>query len=152
MSDVYIENPVTIRAAAILAAAWDAAPLEIVCGGVDWITFYLNYIRGAAGGAMDFQIQWSPYAVTIAGVANWFPMTAYATGAVAAGADTLSLTQRERANYGSTAADAENFIHGPIEFRDTAQRVRLLARETGDVQSPGTLHVVAIVTKAGYAP
>ena len=147
----HISNPITLRASAVLpaAGAWDATPLEVIVSNLHWITLYISFTRGEAAGVLDLQLQWSPYSQTVAVVQNWFPMTAYATGGVAAGADTTSLTQREIMSYTPTGAAIENFIYGPVEFRDTAQRLRVLGRDIGvQVAEPGTLHIVGVATQA----
>lgn len=139
-------NPVTVRAAAALplAGAWDAAPTEVACAGFSWVTFYLTYTRGAAGGAVDFQIHTSPYAADLAGVEDWFYQSIYSPGAVAAGADTTSNVQRELVTYGSTAAGAETFVYGPVILDGTVERLRVRCRESGVPGTVGACHVVAV--------
>ena len=66
----------------------------------------------------------------------------YAAGAVAAGADTQSLVQREYQTYTATGATAEDFIYGPLPLNGTIERVRVRARESGNVGAPGTLSIV----------
>jgi len=141
-----IGNPVTVRAAAALPAlgAWDAAPTEVACAGFNWVTFYFTYTRGAAGGAMDFQIHISPYAADIAGVEDWFYQSIYGAGAVAVGADTTSNVQRELVTYGSTAAGAETFVYGPVVLDGTVERLRVRCRESGVPGTAGNCHVVAV--------
>ena len=103
-----IENPATIRAAAALpaAGAWEAAPTELASAGYLWATFYITYTRGAAGGAVDTQLQFSPYAADLAGVEDWFTQSLYDAGVLAAGTDVTSNIQRELITYTSTAAGA----------------------------------------------
>jgi len=141
-----IDNPVTIRAAAALpaAGAWDVAPTEVACAGFNWVTFYFTYTRGAAGGAMDFQIHVSPYSADLAGVEDWFYQTIYGAGAVAAGADTTSNVQRELVTYGSTAAAAETFVYGPIRLDGTIERLRVRCCESGVPGTAGDCHIVAV--------
>ena len=141
-----MQNPVTIRAAAALpaAGAWDATPLEPWPAGTRFATFYLTYTRGAAGGAVDFQLQFSPYAADLAGVEDWFDQSVFDAGAVVAGADTTSLIQRELMSYTSQGAAAEMFVWGPMEVDRTVERLRMRCRESGDVDNPGECHVVAI--------
>lgn len=141
-----IGNPVTVRAAAALTAAgaWDAAPTEVACAGFNWVMFYFTYTRGAAGGAMDFQIHTSPYSADIAGVEDWFFQSVYAAGAVAVNVDTTSNIQRELVTYGATAAAAETFNYGPVSLDGTVERIRIRCRESGITATPGTTHIVAV--------
>ena len=141
-----LANPATVRAAAALlaAGAWDAAPTEIPIIAADYFTLYFTYTRGAAGGAFDFQIQYSPYSADLAGVEDWFDASAYAIGAVVSGADTQSLIQAEYVTFQSQGATAENFIYGPIRLERTIERIRVLCRESGVVGDPGELHIVGV--------
>ena len=140
------QNPVNLRASAALAAAgaWDAAPTETFSSGARWLNLAFTYTRGAVGGAFDFQIETSIYSVAArapAGAAEWATEAIYAAGAVAAGADTTSLVQRELQSYGSQGAAAEDFSFGPIDLGRTVERVRIRARESGVVGTPGTLQI-----------
>jgi len=143
-------NPVTLRASAALAAAgaWDATPTESFSTNAQNVTLSFTYTRGAAGGAFDFQIETSIYAVVgnvPAGAAEWVTESLYAAGAVALGADSQSRAQREYQTYGSTGAGAEDFVFGPIELNGTIERIRVRARESADgiTATPGTLSIVA---------
>lgn len=139
-----LTNPQTLRAAAALpaAGAWDAAPTEIVIAINRTVTLWFAYTRGAAGGAFDFQIQTSPYGAVVAGVENWFDQSIYQPGAVGGGADVMSLIQREYIRYTATDANTEDFVYGPITLAGDIERFRVRAREAGDVDNPGTLHIV----------
>ena len=141
-----IPMPVTIRAAAILVAAgaWDVAPLEFAVPGFEEGTLFVSYTRGAGGGAMDLQIQVSPYSADQLVVQSWFPMSLYASGILAAGSDTQSRTQREYITYQATGAAIENFIHGPFSLARNIERIRVNCRESGVVGTPGTVHIVAL--------
>lgn len=148
LNDIFpVENPVTVRAAAALlgGGAWDATPTEFSVANAHWITLYITYTRAAAGGAIDIQAQWSPYAVLTAGVENWFTQSLYSAGAVAGGADSQSRVQREYVTYSSTAVGAETIAYGPIRIEGTVERLRVACRESGAVANPGTVHIVAIV-------
>jgi hypothetical protein len=116
------------------------------CAGFNSITLGFTYTRGAAGGAFDWQIEYSQYslaALVPAGASEWVTEAIYAAGAVAAGADTTSLVQRELQSYQATGAAAEDFLYGPIEIDGTVERIRILARESGVVLTPGTLQIQA---------
>jgi len=141
-----IDNPVTIRAAAALgvAGAWDAAPIETACANFKWVMFYFTYTRGAAGGAVDFQIHTSPYSADQAGVEDWFYQSVYAAGAVAVNVDTASNIQRELVTYGATTAAAETFNYGPVSLDGTVERIRIRCRESGVPGTVGDCHVVAV--------
>ena len=140
-------NPVTLRASAALAAAgaWDAAPTESSSAFADNLTLSFTYTRGAAGGAFDWQLEVSLYAIAAnapTNAAEWVTESIYAAGGVVAGADTQSLVQREYQTYTSQGAAAEDFVFGPIEINGTIERIRVRARESGVVGTPGTLSIV----------
>jgi hypothetical protein len=149
-----IRSGQVMRPLAILpgAPAWDAAPLEFAVAGFDYATLYFTYIWDvnsvAPFGAVDIQFQGSPYAANLVGLQNWFPQSLYAAGLLAAGADTQSRIQREYVTYQATAAGlgvAETFSRGPIHIVGT-ERLRVVARESGDLALPGVLEVVALLT------
>lgn len=146
-------NPQIVRASAALpaAGAWDAAPTELVSAYARWLSLHFTYTRGAAGGAFDWQLEVSPYAVTAnvpAGAAEWITQSIYAAGAVVQGADTQSYAQREYQTYGSQGAAAEDFVYGPVELAGNVERYRVRARESADgiVGTPGTLQVAGELT------
>ena len=142
---IYLDEQVA-RAAAALGAAgiWDAAPTEVVCGSALSVTYYITYTRGGAGGAMDSQIQTSPYSVDRAGVEDWFTQDVYAAGAVNPGADTASTIQRDVVTYQAVAAAAEMYPLDPIDLGGTVERIRIRCLESGNVGAPGTAHIVAM--------
>lgn len=142
------QNPVTFRASAALAAAgaWDAAPTESFCSGVDFITLSLTYTQGAAGGSFDIQVQGSIYSVVAlvpAGAGEWGDESAIAVGAVAGGADTQVDFQAAFSRFDPVGAAAETIVIGPIRLARTYERLRIPAREVGAVGTPGTLAIVA---------
>lgn len=142
------QNPVVLRVDAILPAApaWDATPIESSASGAHNLTLNFTYIRGAAGGAFDWQLQISIYAVAAnvpTGADEWVTQSIYAPGVVAAGADTGSRVQREFNTYQAVGATAESFPIGPIELSGTVERIRVRARESGVVGDPGTLQITA---------
>lgn len=143
-------NPVTIRADAILlaAGAWDAAPVEVPVAAFDYLMLYLAYDEAAAvagNGAVDFYIEYSPYSADLAGVEDWFRMSLYEAGAMVAGSDITSNLQREIITYGSTGATVETFVYGPLSIMRTAERIRIFARESGDVANPGNLQIIGVL-------
>lgn len=134
------------RASAALpaAGAWETSPTELFVSEASWLTVFLTYTRGAAGGAYDWQLESSPYSLTAAvpaGAQEWGDPLAYAVGAVAAGADTQSQAQEEYINYESTGAAAEMQVFGPIHLGGAVERIRIRCRETGVVGTPGTLQI-----------
>jgi hypothetical protein len=145
----FVVNPPVIRAVAVLPAApaWDATPLEINTVGVHYATFYMSYIRGAIGGAVDFYFEISPMSVDPVAPPTWWRQTLYAGGILAAGVDTQSRVQREYVTYGSTGALLENFVWGPIDLGLSAERIRMFARESGVPGTPGTFGVGAIMIR-----
>lgn len=143
-------NPVNFRASAALAAlgAWDAAPTEFPAAYADNLTLSFTYTRGGAGGAFDFQIETSAYGVAAnvpAGASEWVTQSIYDSGAVAAGVDTQSRVQREYQTYQPTGAGAEDFSYGPIPLAGTIERIRIRARESGNVGAPGTLQISGVM-------
>ncbi len=141
-------NPIVLRASAALAGAgaWDATPVETPVDGMDRMTLYFTYTRGGAGGAFDFQIQVSPYSSDQLVVQNWFPTSLYQLGVIVAGSDAQSRVQREYATYQATGAAVETFVHGPTDIK-SVERIRLVARESGAVGTPGTLMIVGVLMR-----
>ena len=142
-------NPVIFRASAILlhAGAWDAAPTEQNVAGGSKLRLSLTYTRGGAAGAFEFQVEGSIYSVAAnvpAGASEWVTQALYEPGILAAGVDEVSLMQRESVSYTATGAALEDFFPTPIDLAGL-ERVRVRARETGNVGAPGTLSVVAEV-------
>jgi hypothetical protein len=111
------------------------------------MTMHFTYTRGAAGGAFDFQLEISIYSIAglvPAGGAEWVTMALYAPGPVAPGVDSDSRVQREYITYTSQGAAAEDFYF-PVELNKAVERVRVRARESGVVGTPGTLQITAIL-------
>ena len=139
----------TARAYAALpaAGAW-STPTELFCSESGFATLSFSYLRGAAGGAFDFEVSISPYSVVAnmpAGMQEWTVMTLYESGALAAGVDTNGLVQREHLTYQATGAAAEGLAFGPIQLNETAERIRIRARESGVVGTPGSLGIVLVL-------
>jgi len=137
------------RASAILlpAGAWDATPTVMACPAFEFVTLSFTYTRGGAAGAFDLQIQTSPYSIAgnvPAGAQEWVTESVYAGGVLAAGADVTSQLQRELETYQATGAAVEAFSYGPIALEGTIERIRIGARESGNVGAPGTLQVEAV--------
>lgn len=137
----------TVRASAALpaAGAWDAAPTELFISGADVVTIQFGYTRGAAGGAFDFQLQTSIYAVAAnvpAGAGEWADGMAYSVGVVAAGVDTASAMQAEYVVCQATGAAQEVFQFTLQALGGTVERLRIPCRESGVVGNPGTLAIV----------
>lgn len=140
------QNPVNLRASAALpaAGAWDAAPTESSASGAHNLTLSFTYERGAAGGAFDWQLEVSIYAVAAnvpTNASEWVTESLYAAGAVAAGADSRSRVQREFQTYQATGAGAEDFVYGPIALDGTVERIRVRAKECGVTGTAGTLQI-----------
>ena len=141
-------TPVTeLRADAILlgAGAWDAAPTEMQCVGSNPITLYLGYIRGGAAGAVDLLVEVSPYSTDAGalGTVVWAYRGVEQVGAFAAGADTVSGLQRlGPITYTATGAGQENVVYS-LEVEHTVERIRVSARESGNVGAPGTCEIIA---------
>lgn len=140
------ENPVNLRASAALEAvgAWDAAPVESPSTNAKHLMLTFTYTRGAAGGAFDWQLWTSPYSVVAlvpAAGQEWTAPAIYGSGGVAAGVDTQSRTQREYETYQATGAAVESFTYGPIPLEGVIERIRVRARESGIVVTPGALQI-----------
>ena len=147
LSATYL-NMQEARASAALpaAGAWDATPTALACPYFEGVNLSFTYTQGAAGGAFDFQIEVSLYSVVgnvPAGASEWITESIYAAGAVAAGVDTTSLVQRELQSYTSQGAAAEDFVYA-MHFPIPVERIRVLARESGAVGTPGTLQIEAL--------
>lgn len=143
-------NPVVLRASAALpaAGAFDAAPTASFSTGAESLTLAFTYTRGAANGAFDWQIEVSMYSVAAnvpTDASEWVTEAIYSAGAVAAGADSQGFAQREYQSYASQGAAAEDFIFGPIELGTAVERVRVRARESGVIGTPGTLSIVGVL-------
>jgi hypothetical protein len=139
-------NPVTVRANAALPAggAFDAAPTEVACAGAWWVRLYFTYERAAAGGALSYRYEISPYSADVAGVEDWFQGTLYAAGPVNPCSDALSFVQAEAIRYCSTGAGAETFVSPPIHLAGCSERFRLACAESGTPALPGDCHVMAV--------
>ena len=130
------------RALAVLpaAGAWDAAPTEMPCPSFDYVLLYISYTEGAVvGGALDIRIDVSPDSTGTV----WHQGTAYSTGAVVGGADTNSAFQRENITYDPTGVAREYFVFGPVALNGTVERIRVVARESGQMGTPGTCQIEA---------
>ena len=142
---VVAENVARAAAALPAAGAWDAAPTELFCAGAEYVTLYITYTRGGAGGSVRLRLEASPHSVDRAVVEDWFLPTIKQVGAFAAGADVNSGEQRENGVlYTATAAAAEMFAYGPVHIQ-AAERIRVRAQEVGAAGTPGTLHIIAML-------
>lgn len=129
------------------AGAW-TVPIELDVRTAQVLGIYFSYTRGAAGGAFDLKVEVSPWLVNAdapAGANVWYQTTLYDPGVLAAGADTQSRIQREYLTYQATGAAIEAGVYGAIDLGGTVSRVRISARESGVVLTPGTLQLEIIV-------
>lgn len=132
-----ITNPITLRASAALpaAGAWDSTPLTIAMPMRELLFLFCTYTRGGVGGAVDIQIQVSP---SSSGT-TWASIATVNVGTITAGSDVQSRVQRGYYTYQATGASAESFA---IALRILIpERIRVLAKESGAVGSPGTLAI-----------
>ena len=145
ISDTYLDVQTAKASAALPAAgAWDT-PTAMLCPGFDAMTLAVTYTRGGAAGAVDLAIQVSAYSLAglvPAGQSEWVEAAIYGLGAVVAGADTQNLTQVEYVTFTATGAGAETFVLGPVAIAGI-ERIRVAARESGNVGAPGTLGMLA---------
>ena len=155
MTTPYLEpySPIRVlRELALLpaAGAWDAAPIETAVSEAKYITAYLGYIQGAAGGTVDFRLEVSPWTNADdvpAGIEEWSQPTANVLRALALGTDLITDVQRLLISYDPVGATIEAFTYGPIGFQGTVQRIRVAAREVGVVGTPGNAYVLMYMTK-----
>ena len=131
------------RALLPLVGAWDAVPVEAICAEYSRVTLYISYAEEDPAGAMDFQVQISPFSENQLTLESWFDLTAYAVGAVVSGADTQSLVQANYVTFEPVSTDDEGFAF-LIELDETVQRIRVLCRESGAVADPGYCRVIGI--------
>ena len=140
------------RQDAILPSApnWDATPIEMACPGMNSVTFYFSYEAAAVGGAFDYRIEYSPYAIAAnvpLGAQEWCDEPLYAAAGVVAGVVSASLIQHETQTYteesGGGPVVPEAFPVGPIELDGTVERIRVVARESGLPLNAGNLQVQA---------
>ena len=137
-----------VSAALAGAGAWDATPIELEAAHANYISFYFTYTRGGAAGAFDYRIQVTPYSLdagVAAGAQVWSRLSVLDAGAVVAGVDAASLVQRDQVTYTTTGAAVEAFAIGPFELKGTIERIRIAARESGNVGTPGTLQIQALL-------
>ena len=142
-------NPITVRASAALAAAgaWDATPTVCLSAYATHLMLSFTYTRGGNVGAMDWQLETTPFSIDAlapAGSAIWFTEPLFAGGLVALNADSQSHVQRNYTTYGAVTGNAEDF-HFDIDLHGDVERFRVRARESadGDTDNPGTLAIVA---------
>jgi hypothetical protein len=123
------------RAAAILpaAGAYDAAPLALDCPEFNFLTLFLTYTAGAAGGSVRFYVEVSPDSAG----ATWFRATLYQGGVLAAGVDVSSNLQRETHLYTAVGVGAEPVVFGPLVLQSGIQRIRIPCAEVGVILAPG---------------
>lgn len=140
------QNPIIARASAALpaAGAWDASPTECVSAYAHRALILVTYTRGAVNGAVDVALQVSPYSgatLVPAGAQEWIEASVLSVGGVVAGADTRSREQMEYITFQAVGAAAETVQLGPIEIGGTVERIRIPARESGVVGTPGTCQI-----------
>ena len=108
------------------------------CQGKEWLSFHLAYQRGAAGGIVQFFVEYRLSGLTAPVACQ---QSALSVGAVAVGANTLSTIQCENMQYGATAAAVKGWIHGPIILGGTIEDFRVTFRETGVPGTPGNFGI-----------
>ena len=145
-----VDNPFDFRAygALLAAGAWDATPLEINVFGFRYINLYLAYERAAAGGAVQYYFEYSPYPATVVlPLPIWYRQDSLTQAAVVAGAITTTLVQQGLFGYTSVGAGIEAW-HSQIVFDlgIGVERMRLFARESGGV-APGNFGVIGYGTR-----
>jgi hypothetical protein len=146
------ENPVFLRApvALLAAGAFETSP-EFSVAGYTFITLYFQYIQGAGAsdGAFTFRIECSPFAIDQVIFENWYQSALYEAGNLAAGADVLSLIQREEIEYAAIGATVETFVYGPIPIQGNIERMRISVAESGETDEPGAAGLIAMLYSLG---
>lgn len=130
MSTFYTSG--TARASAVLqaAGAYDTSPIPLPDNTFTELTFFIAYTRGGAGGAISYKVEFSNDGFT------WYQTAQFSPPAIAAGADSVFLTQRNELKYQATGATQERFT-SPT-FTVVGQFARISAKESGAVGTPGT--------------
>jgi len=154
----YGEPTIVARVLAILpaAGAWDANPVEFSVAGYDAMMLYLTYEPAADGGAVDWQVQYSPYSADIPAVLSWFEETAETVAAVVAGTTTLATVQSAYSSYAEEAVAVAGITYGPILLHKLgAERVRIRARESGlddegELDDPGECGILVKLSQGEY--
>jgi len=128
-------HQVLIAAQTLPAAGAEVDSEEIQTPDTEYVSLYLAYTRGAAGGAVTFDILTSPETSGD----HWYQTVAKSANVPAAGADTANNVQREELIYTSVGATQEKFIYGPIEIDKTVERLKVVFKESGVVGTPGDI-------------
>lgn len=97
------------------------------------VTPLVTYTRNGAGGAVNLAIEISVDNIT------FFRIGESQSAAIVAGTDVIVSTQRSSITYTSTAAGAES-VTLPT-YTVVANYIRVLAKETGAVGTPGKIAV-----------
>jgi len=135
----YDSLPATARVSAVLAAGYDAAPIEIPTGGREWVLYAIGYVRGAALGSISVMVE---RGVTIGGVDYWPQTSLISSGAVVPGADTTSPIQEEEFDYQSTGAPIDYFCFAIPTYN--CHKLRIAGRESSGL-AVGTAVIYAIL-------
>ncbi len=139
MADQYRKREV-IRTPAILTAAYVASD-PVQCLEYDFFALLIRYVRGDAGGAVSWIVEYSQDGT------SWYQSSLYEADTLAAGDDAESGVQREIFEYTSTGATAELFAFGTIEINQFAKFMRVSFVETGVVGTPGNCGAELILTR-----
>jgi len=137
-----LPSVVRLRATAIITNVLQYTA-ALPSAGFHWLTFFMEYERGAANGAVLFQVQASP-----AVYGGWYPLPALAVGGVVVNVDTASNIQRETITYGATGAGSEAFIYGPLPLRGTVEQIRVGFLEIGVPGTPGNFGIDVVMGMA----
>jgi len=133
--DAASRQPVTVRASAILTAAF-VVSAEIPTGGLAFFAGIGVYTRGAVGGAPSLYFE---LARTVLGVDYWYPLSQQEANVLVAGSDGYLQTQGVNITTTSKTAAAEAFPM--IVPLNGADKIRISSREIGVPATPGTLAV-----------
>lgn len=130
----YDQQPITLRALAALAAAYDAAPTEVPTGNLGQFLLHLSYDENAAAtnGRVRVRIQ---IATTIGGTDNWSDFAAAEQQALVQGTIGVTWVEPSCFEFDPLAAATEAVT---IRFDITgAHKIRCPAAESGDIVNPG---------------
>lgn len=138
MSEIRKSVATELRAVAALpaAGAWDlaAAALEALVTESACVTFFVDYVQGAGGGACEVLFEGSP----VSSGDDWYPLeeaTDEAAAVLSGQSLPIPVRTASMVYVGTQKAPGHTVRLGGFE------RVRARGRETGAAGTPGTLRV-----------
>jgi len=139
-------QPVTVRASAILTAAFVASS-PIPTGNLAFFTGIGVYTRGAVGGAPSLYIELGR---TVGGTTYWYPLSQQEANVLVAGSD--GYLQTQGVNFTTTAKTAAAEPFPMVVPLNGADQIRISSREIGVPGTPGTLAIYGGFQNRGTLP